>query len=180
MAGATAAVPASGLVSGSRLELVGPTYDTLTHKPGSDASAAIETDGQGAVAGGDLRVGGYEIPFDALDAGDDSGRGERYIATLDEPEYRESGSPLKVDVVDGENSVSGFVTRPAPEFGKLGFLLPKDTSVGPERLRRGLDRDNRWTRSEIPFETPGTGVPTDSGLERLTTVLPGREVGRYE
>lgn len=158
-----------GVVSGGPREaMVGPTYDTLTHKPGVNAEGAVD---DGAELGGRLGIAGYDLDLGRLERSSSTDGTERYSGTFDEPRYLKDDKPLRLRIQRRNGQIYGTLSRPSGEYGKLGFMLFSGGGQRAKQARRSLVPDSRWVDSSYSFETPETGLPTDSGISRLSSIV---------
>ena len=161
----------TGIVSGgSETLLRGPTYDTLTHKTGPDADASVGRDFNGEL-NGQIDIAGYTLKFEGLEPTSSQKLFERYFRVYDDSQYRKDESPLKLTIDHWKDHVSGILSRPSGKYGKLGFILFPEGNPRIESARTSLVPDSRWVESDYTFETPETGVPTDSGIDRVKEIV---------
>ena len=165
-------IGASALVGvasgGPKKEMVGPTYDTLTHKTGVNAEGAVNG---GAELDGRLGIAGYNLDLSRLERYSSTGRTERYSGTFDEPRYLKDDAPLRLRIQRRNGQIYGTLSRQSAEYGQLGFMLFSGEERRAERARRSFVPDSRWVNSSYSFETPESGLPTDSGISRLSSIV---------
>ncbi|WP_152419136.1 hypothetical protein [Natrinema gari] len=108
-------------------DLVGMSYDTLTHETGELVTGQIPARND---SGGSIEVAGFNIPLGKLE--EKSTKADRvrssYAGVLHDEEFNSKNSrsdrkaPLKVRIDQKTDHVSGMLSRPSGEFGRLGFL----------------------------------------------------------
>jgi hypothetical protein len=165
-------IGASALVGvasgGPREAMAGPTYDTLTHKPGVNAEGAVDN---GTELGGRLEIAGFDLNLGRLERISSTGGTERYGGTFDEPRYLKDDTPLRLRILRRNGQIVGTLSRPSGKYGKLGFMLFSGSGRRAKQARHSLVPDSRWVDSSYSFDTPETGLPTDSGISRLSSIV---------
>lgn len=173
--GGTAAlgVGSVGGVSGAKTELLngriaGVTYDTLTHEAGKPAFGRVIAGSNGLQ--GRLDVAGFSIPLDALKTEPapmtDLHRAI-HSADFDQREFQRDDLPLRVRIREYDNYLSGIISRPSTRFGELGFYALGRDQIDVEEATASRIPDPKWKESNLHFEVPDKGLPTDSATRRL-------------
>lgn len=161
----------TGVVSASSKTIVsGITYDTLTHQNGPNASGSVSKSSNGVLQG-KLIVGGYNLLLEEVEQVQSLESRNRYVGFFTDQRFTTDDTPLKLDFFDHGDQLSGHLTRPGREYGKLGFMLFEDQDRRSSRAREAITPDKRWENSKHSFEVPENGVPTDSGIGRLMEIL---------
>ncbi|RZV05171.1 hypothetical protein [Natrinema hispanicum] len=173
-------IPVTGAArNDKKQDLVGLSYDTLTHGTGAEATGQIPSQDY---SNGVIEVAGFSIPFGKLNKHSvKSDRiASRYVGVLDDEEFvskdnrLDQNIPLKVHIDQNEDCISGMLSRPSGGFGRLGFYL-----ISPDKLndKKGLFRPNtapEWEDHPLNFEVPSEGLPTDSSPGRLLKYKKGQ------
>jgi len=164
--------------AGEGPEFRGVTYDTLTHQKGPVASAQVDRIATRNLEG-NLNIAGHTLPLGELEFKKSRGHSKKFGKVYDSPQYIKDNQPLEVEVNVSSDSVTGLVTRPSGEFGRLGFILIEDASNKRDSIP--ISPDPKWVNSGIQFDIPERGVPRDSSINHLSEVLSeSREVDQYE
>lgn len=167
-AGALGGVTGIGAAAGAPTgRVAGISYDTLTGKAGGPVSGTVDVD-DGRLRGR-LDVAGFSIPLGELERLEDDGSKARarYAATLSGRKFRAGDVPLKVTVRREDDHFAGLLGRPDAEYGHLGFFVDDEARIDPTTVLSTREARGRWAEGPHTFEVPETGLPTDSGLDRL-------------
>lgn len=162
----------SGTSSATGQQLQGISYDTLTEKVGGPIAGRVEK--QDGTLTGQIDIAGFSIPLEALRRAGGSVN-PSYMGLLTGSRFTNGDQPLKIQLEEHTGPsphFSGTITRPSGRFGRLGFYLTPDPNYDPVDAAEANSPDSRWVDSNYSFTVPNTGIPTDSGAERLANILP--------
>lgn len=159
-------------------QLLGITYDTLTHLPQRRAVGQIAEKDGGIT--GKLNIGGFNVKFgqdSPLKPSSASPYPEYYIKKTQE-KFRREDLPLVVRFNVMGDHISGKATRPHKEYGKLGFTMGPVGSRSEDDvvngLKRGLMENGEGVKPKgldsVP-PVPDSGVPKNTAFP---AVLRGR------
>jgi hypothetical protein len=152
--GVSGATMVTGLSTASdKYKISGVTYDTLTHKTGSNANGKVKAASQNGLEG-ELRLGGFNLPLSNVREVNSQGNRNKYLDKYKEDRYVKGGIPLKLSISDFGDQLSGYLTRPGKDYGKLGFALFYSDDPRADRARNAINPDPRWENSDHTFNTP--------------------------
>lgn len=158
-------------------QLTGITYDTLTHEFQRPAFADVTFDDDGGVSG-TLELAGYSMEV----GGSNPVTPDR---THPEPEYTvkkrantftREGLPLKIRFVAPNGEMSGTMTRPSGDYGRLGFtftdptkldMSPQETRDAAKRLLMGDGDGIVPSGMNYKPQIPNTGIPAATGFRNV-------------
>jgi len=154
--------------------LAGISYDTLTQKPGSKVTGNININ-NGALEGS-INIAGFSIPMNELKSHRSPGGNatSKFSAELTDTKFKSGDVPLSVTVSRYEDHLAGILSRPSPEYGKLGFYLRDAVETNIEMALEKRQGDPRWERKAQSFSVPETEVPTDTSPNRLMEIASER------
>ncbi|WP_148414689.1 hypothetical protein [Haloferax sp. KTX1] len=148
-------------------DYTGHSYDTLTHKSAGRVSGNIVQDGTDLR--GELKIAGFNIPLKELQMTENSHPADDYYGVLTDPKYEKDETPLRVTLTKLYDQFNGMISRPGGKFGHLGFnLYADDGHRDPDLAQEKHVMRPHWTNSQHDFTIPKRGLPTDTGLKRLT------------
>ena len=176
-AGAAGTTLFTGINSGKSVnKLAGTTYDTLTHKTGQSTTGRIKRSSADGLEG-QLMIGGYQFSMDEVNQVNTSEFGDRHAGVFTEPRYMEDETPIKLDFFHHSDQLSGYITRKGEKYGKLGFMLFKESNPRAGNAEKIITPAKRWKESDQSFEIPDKGIPTDSGIGQIMKNLDKKPKG---
>lgn len=158
----------------SSLQYKGIYYDTLTHQVGGITSATIQHQESGL--DGEINIAGFNLPVSRFEPVSPE-HTRRKIAILNDKKFQKDDLPLKMDLIEHSEPAhhfSGTVTRPSNKYGRLGYYLTANPGYDPLKAMQNMVPDEKWVEGPNSFSIPDTGIPTDSGLDRLAEISKSR------
>lgn len=141
---------------------VGQTYDSLSHKAQGRVDATLTKSSDNRLSG-ELEAAGFSISL-GQNGGivPEPGVGETavYYGQSRKESHLGSGLPLVYKLIDYGLFLTGHISRPSPEFGKLGITMNSvETEVTAEDIRRSLVGGGEGRQGYKDARIPETGIP---------------------
>lgn len=173
----TPALASIGSATTGRLNLRGITYDTLTHEFQAPASAKLKIDDDGELSGV-LNTAGFPVDIGTRTPATPEAASpeQEYKVTKADDQFSRDGLPMKLRFVVSEGQITGTMTRPSGDYGRLGFVLVEPGTMGidpskvTERLKQPLMGGGKGIvpkgMDQKP-DVPDTGIPQATGFRTV-------------
>lgn len=141
---------------------VGQSYHTLSHEAQGRVDANLYRDAKNRLHG-QIDVGGYTISSDQINGLTPQpalGDSTVYSGKSSKEQHTESGKPLAFKLVDHGKFMVGHITRPDPEYARVGITINHESSkISAEDIKKGLRSGGKPREGYEHVEMPKTGIP---------------------
>lgn len=174
-AGTSALIPGhvAATNTSKRRNMLGTSYDTVTHMEQRRAQANLKSESDGM--SGKLSVGGFNVRFgkdEPIRPAQSSGASNVY--EFYSTAHTKGNSPLHVKFEDLGRVVAGWITYDDAEHGRLGFSLGKEKAgyshdkITRALMNKGQGVPPKQDGGDVP-DVPNKGVPMNTSMAALSS-----------